>query len=33
MDHAGVAGRGARLNAAVMLATQRVLLIKFYLIK
>jgi hypothetical protein len=29
----GVAGYGARLDAAVMLATQRVILTKFYLIK
>jgi hypothetical protein len=32
-DHAGVAGYGARLDAAVMMTTQRILLIKFYLIK
>jgi hypothetical protein len=32
-DQAGVAGYGARLDVVIMLATQRVLLIKFYLIK
>jgi hypothetical protein len=32
-DHAGVAGCGARLDAAVMLTVKRILLIKFYLIK
>jgi hypothetical protein len=32
-DHAGVAGYGARLDAAVMLTAKRILLIKFYLIK
>jgi hypothetical protein len=32
-DHAGVAGYGARLDAAVMLTVTRILLIKFYLIK
>jgi hypothetical protein len=33
MDHTGVAGYGARLDAAVMLTAKRILLIKFYLIK
>jgi hypothetical protein len=32
-DHAGVAGHGARLDAAVMLTAKRILLIKYYLIK
>jgi hypothetical protein len=32
-DHAGVAGYGARMDAAVMLTAKRILLIKFYLIK
>jgi hypothetical protein len=32
-DHTGVAGYGARLDATIMMATQRILLIKFYLIK
>jgi hypothetical protein len=33
MDQAGVAGSGARLDAAVMVTAKRILLIKFYLIK
>jgi hypothetical protein len=32
-DHAGIAGYGARLDAAVMMTTKRILLIKYYLIK
>ena len=32
-DHAGVAGYGARQDVVVILTTQRVLLIKFYLTK
>jgi hypothetical protein len=32
-DHAGVAGYGARLDVVIMLATKRILLIKYYLIK
>jgi hypothetical protein len=32
-DQAGVAGYGARLDAAVMVTAKRILLIKFYLIK
>jgi hypothetical protein len=31
-DHVGVVGYGARLDAAVMMATKRLLLIKYYLI-
>jgi hypothetical protein len=33
MDHASVAGYGARLDAAVMMTAKRILLIKYYLIK
>jgi hypothetical protein len=33
MDHSGVAGYGARLDAASMMTTKRILLIKYYLIK
>jgi hypothetical protein len=32
-DHAGVAGYGARHDVVVMLTTQTILLIKYYLIK
>jgi hypothetical protein len=32
-DHASITGYGARLDAVIMLATQRIILIKFNLIK